>query len=685
MRNANTLRKKRDFAYLLPVSNLTIDSRRLNLNHVAILLHSLSIALCLTDCVMVNLLTSNTLFPLWTLPLGNVLNCFVVTISLYFLLMMAVHISLFSQFLVPSNFKYLHWTHFRSLVRSMVSKSVLFPVLFSLSPLLMLYLTLWLFLCGNSPSLYFKPNLIGFHDFHLHLHRVVIPRLQRRLDGYKSRQWVRHFVYLLFNAVILDEYIMKKNSPHRTRVSFIGMLSGDDTAKALKRVDKDLDAMNVTLLQNGTLNRGMLDLNAKSWDEAANDPESETFNFDESVSEIKHHFEFLVLVLYPFHLILYWLYLTANGNHSFELDTTWLIVTAMVQWLFCVVSICILYIHSTATITSKPKALYIWTSYPILDFYCSFHDDDEQEMFKKRSDQYFKILSDDILKAFCIRAGIERRFEDTAFAAESVKVSATVISFCCVIDDKVYSENPYMAIMRAISRWTRHEHHQYSSSKASIIRQSLQKFLDPHGAGSRSFQLSDAPSILNGYDDATSGGGGGGHDYVRKWSSDSGHSAGPSSFRMHHKDSIIPIMEQKEQEPSDDGSYRHSQISPEDTGTFVHERGITTRIVIGALDQGPEDEQSYHDDTKTPETLPETPATLPVGTLLTDTYPTMLKPLDSNASEGDHPTHGSGITIAITPAPPTPMHKDELSSPTALSVPVEVTKTEDEVRRDSES
>merc|ERR1712154_656477 len=105
----------------------------------------------------------------------------------------------------------------------------------------------------------------------------------------------------------------------------------------------------------------------------------------------------------------------------------------------------------------------------------------------------------------------------------------------------------------------------------------------------------------------------------------------PSSFRVHQKDSIIPIME--EMETSDD-SYRHAQISPEDTFTAAHERGMTTKIVIGAIDQGHE-EETY--ETKTPETCPGTPATLA-------TYP--LQPQNSE---------GIGtIPGAITPAPPTP-------------------------------
>ena len=333
IKHANIARKKKDFSYVLPIP-FTAESKRLN--YLTIALHSVSLTLCLADFTILNILSSNRLFPLWTLPLGNVLNCFALTLSFYFVMMLSVHISLFSPFLTRSKIRYLEKSHFISLFKSMLSKSIIFPVLFSLSPVLMLNTMLWLFILGNSPRLYFKPNLVAFHDFHLHLDQRVVPRLLRRFRGYKSREWVLEFVYLLFNAVILDEYIMKKNSPHRTRVSFIGMLGGDDAGKVLKRVNKDLDAMHVTLSQNKSLDRGLLDLNAKSWDDAAGDPETE--NVDESVSEITDHLKYLIVVLYPFHILLFWIYILFNCNDSFTVNLWYIVAMAVIQCVFCAVS-----------------------------------------------------------------------------------------------------------------------------------------------------------------------------------------------------------------------------------------------------------------------------------------------------------------------------------------------------------
>lgn len=313
--------------------------------------------------------------------------------------------------------------------------------------------------------------------------------------------------------------------------------------------------------------------------------------------------------------------------------------------VFSLSIVCVLYIHSTRTVALKPQSLYIWTSFHLCDFYCSFHDDDENQMFKTRLDQYVNLLSNQLRTASIIRHCVEGQYPNSQW------LSGAIIPFCCVIDDAEYEDNPYMAIMRVISRWTRHEHQKCSSSKASILRNSMQMYLNPNGTGSQSFQLSDAPSFMNQYDDGHEAGtdnggtaGDRGPSYVRKWSSDSGHSAGPSSFRVHHKGSILPIVEQKEME-SDEMSYRHDNISPEDTGTFVHERGLTTKIVVDALDQGLE-EETY--ETKTPETLPETPATF-------HTFPSALKQ-DSMRSEVGGISMAS-MAMAITPAPPTPKYE----------------------------
>ena len=333
IKNSWVTYKRRDFSYILPISPFSAGSKRLN--HLTIALHSVSIALCLADFIILNLLTSNLLFPLWTLALGNVLNTFALTLSFYFVLMISVHISLFSPFLRPSKFQFLERAHFRALCTSIIQKSLSIPILFSLSPVLLLYLMLCLFIMGNSPTLYFRPNLAAFHDFHLHLTQIIIPRLLDRFHGFKSKEWVLQFVYLLFNAVILDEYIMKKNSPHRTRVSFIGMLGGDDVGKVLKRT-KDLEAMHVTLSQHGTMDRGMFALNSKSWNDAVDDPNAE--RLEAKVSDITMHFKYLLWVLYPFHLLLFWIYILCHGNDSFTTKTSYLVAMALIQCLFVAVS-----------------------------------------------------------------------------------------------------------------------------------------------------------------------------------------------------------------------------------------------------------------------------------------------------------------------------------------------------------
>eukprot|EP01084_Bolivina_argentea_P213096 362046_1 len=115
-----------------------------------------------------------------------------------------------------------------------LSKSILFPIIFCISPLLLLNILLLIFIFGNSPKLYFTPNMQTFHSFYLYINHTLIPSLKHKLNCnfnnkiHISNEWIEQFVYLLFNCAILNEYItkIKHSTKHSQRVSFVNFLAG---------------------------------------------------------------------------------------------------------------------------------------------------------------------------------------------------------------------------------------------------------------------------------------------------------------------------------------------------------------------------------------------------------------------------------------------------------------------------
>ena len=177
----------------------------------------------------------------------------------------------------------------------------------------------------------------------------------KRFNGNKSLEWVRKFAYLLFNCAILDEYIMKKTCPHiKGRVSFVNLLAGNDVEKVLKRVSTELENMISLYIKYGNLNQALLINNAKSWLMESTDymfnGGSPTNNPRENnhrnangggKSQIKYNFQYILYGLYPFHLILFWIYFIFNNNpNNFydNVDLINVIIVGCAQFVFCIIS-----------------------------------------------------------------------------------------------------------------------------------------------------------------------------------------------------------------------------------------------------------------------------------------------------------------------------------------------------------
>eukprot|EP01084_Bolivina_argentea_P031191 57733_1 len=398
--------------------------------------------------------------------------------------MLAVHISIMAPFLTPpSKLKYTDKEYWCVIIHSLVTKSILFPVLFSLSPLILLYLLLFIFIFGNSPIVYFQPNMKCFHDFHLHLHHLVIPQLIDTFNGNKSLLWIRQFVYLLFNCAILDEYITKKSNPQsQTRVSFVNLLAGNDVDKVLKRVSTHLEDMMTMYDKYGNLNHTILQCNRKSW--------RNTFEWATD-DTIQSNFQYILCVLFPFHLVLFWMYLMLNNDSAFTMDSLHIITIGGAQLLFYILATILLWIHLEYTVKKKPQSLYTWSNYNLMDFYCSFHDDDEQDSFKMKLQSYMNLFATEYRTSRVIR--INKRFTQKWFAD-------TIISFCCVMNDTQYDEHSYNAVMSIVSRTTRAQHSKQSSSKQAILRSYLRgSFSDTGRAGAYEFSPPVMPMHSTGW------------------------------------------------------------------------------------------------------------------------------------------------------------------------------------------
>lgn len=159
LQNSTKIYATKDYSYILPITP-TANSK--SLNYLVIFFHIILIIIAIFDIIYINIFATNYLFPLWTISFYNHLNIFLITFLIYIIIMFAVHISIMAPFLSPpSRLKYTDRSYWAVIIKSLLSKSILIPILFCLSPLLLLYLLLIIFIFGNSPVLYFKPNLKG--------------------------------------------------------------------------------------------------------------------------------------------------------------------------------------------------------------------------------------------------------------------------------------------------------------------------------------------------------------------------------------------------------------------------------------------------------------------------------------------------------------------------------------------
>ena len=184
------------------------------------------------------------------------------------------------------------------------------------------------------------------------------------------------------------------------------------------------------------------------------------------------------------------------------------------------------------TVKQKPHSLYNWSNYNLMDFYCSFHDDDENESFKSKLETHIDLFASEYQLSSLIRANF-------AYSNQTW-FTDTIISFCCVMDDKEYEQHSYNAIMSVISRTMRVQHIKQNSSKQSILRNSMHlhlgiDFIDnrsnSHNNSSGSLPNEESDNII-----------------VRKWSNDSNQSGGnASSYKHSYKDTgFTTIDEEKE-------------------------------------------------------------------------------------------------------------------------------------------
>ena len=212
----------------------------------------------------------------------------------------------------------------------------------------------------------------------------------------------------------------------------------------------------------------------------------------------------------------------------------------------------LLYIHIKYTVKQKPHSLYVWSNYHLMDFYCSFHDDDEQESFKAKLDSYIDLFASEYEVSGAIRNCIRYNQE---------WLSSEIISFCCIMDDLQYDEHSYNAIMNIISRTMRVQHIKQSSSKQSILRNSMHLHLgielndNKSGSSINSSNYgSDHP--LNGHNHNNNNNNDTDRVLVRKWSNDSNQSIGATSFGSKHSFKDTGFSTIDEEKEHNDG-YQH--------------------------------------------------------------------------------------------------------------------------------
>jgi len=182
-----------------------------------------------------------------------------------------------------------------------------------------------------------------------------------------------------------------------------------------------------------------------------------------------------------------------------------------------------------------------------MDFYCSFHDDDEQEGFKQKIQSYIELFSSEYQLSCTIRSHM--MFEQAWFAD-------TLIAFCCILDDKQYDEHSYNAVMNVISRTTRHI--KQLSTKRSILRQSINATvgnIDIRGDAHSHVSENSDTSVCTESEYNTS-------IVIRKWSVDQQDGEEPvpvSHFSSKHgtayKETPFSTIEEEKEEPEADDLY----------------------------------------------------------------------------------------------------------------------------------
>ena len=147
-----------DYNYILPLPS---SSKSKSLNYLTIIVHIIIILIVLFDIVYSNIFGFKYYFPLIIMPIYNKINTFLITSIIFIILLLTVHISIISPFLSPSKIKYTEKSYLIIIFKSFSFKTILFIILFSISPLLIIYYFLILFILGNTPTFLFKPNMKG--------------------------------------------------------------------------------------------------------------------------------------------------------------------------------------------------------------------------------------------------------------------------------------------------------------------------------------------------------------------------------------------------------------------------------------------------------------------------------------------------------------------------------------------
>ena len=329
--NTFELYKHNDHSYILPAA-----TSNHSLNILSIILYTILLMTALAETIYINNYATTMLFPLYTLSIANCINIFIITLSLFALILFLSHLCVIAPYITPpSKLKYTDKSYWIVLCKSFCSKTLAMPILFSLSPLLSLCILFILFILGNSPILNFCPNIKAFHHFHLHLHNNVMPKLHQQFKGQKeqkSSQWIQRFVHMLFNCIILDEFMMKKNAPPRleSRLSFVNVMAGNDAEAVMKRVSKHLEQMIKNYDENNCCD---VEANARSWNE-----NYRQMNAHVTKARIGYNLIWILTILYPFHLCLFWLYFLCNFDRSFAFNMRNIIIIGSAQCSFYIVS-----------------------------------------------------------------------------------------------------------------------------------------------------------------------------------------------------------------------------------------------------------------------------------------------------------------------------------------------------------